>query len=244
MLPNFHRLLLPVLAAVCNAAASETAVAGAGARHTFESAGRAPDGRVQYVFTTRGNAVTNTVFMGGFVGGRQLLGYAPGTKTLTLSGPGGKELALATGGSFTQSAASPAASGETGEAGAVASCGSPPQNAVVKTVSVSLSQPVLHLGAGGVSSTSISGAGGISAGSVSLGAPVRRVSVSRAEGGATGVVTVKPNEYFFGTQYMYPTRFEVGTYTTTGANGAVVAVPFVVPRDFRTHSHGIQGTNK
>jgi len=182
---------------------------------------------VQYLFTTQNNAVTNTVFMGGFLGGRQLLGYAPDKRTLTLSGTGNNELSLAIGGSFTQSATASVATAETTGDTAVAGCGTLPQNAVVAAVAVS--NPVIHLGSRSVSASSL------------LGAPVRRTVVSRAEGGGTGVATVQPNEYFFGTQYMYPTRFEVGSYTTTGANGGVVSVPYVVPRDFRVYNHGVQG---
>jgi len=230
--PRFFLLLPVAFAALCRGAEPVAAVvASPAARHTFDSVRRAPDGRVQYLFTTRDAAVTNTVFMGGFVGGRQLLGYEPNTRTLTLSGSGGRELSLAAGGSFTQP--STAGSTETAGSDAVASCGTLPQNAVVTVVSAST--PVVHLGSRGASLSSAA-AGTI----VHMGAPVRRVTVS----GGTGVTTVQPSEYLFGTQYMYPTRFEVGTYTTTGANGGVVAVPFVVPRDFRTGGYGVQGTSK
>jgi len=245
---------LVALAALCHGRAPATdepkpVVASPAARHTFDSVRRAPDGRVQYLFTTQNAGVTNAVFMGGYLGGRQLLGCEPTKRTLTLSGSGGggNELSLAVGGSFAPSAASTAA--ETAGSDVVASCATPPHNAAEKTVFLAASTPVIHLGSRGVSATTLSGAGGISAGSVSagsfsLGAPVRRVVVSRDEGGGTGAVGVKPNEYFFGTQYMFPTRFEVGTYTTTGANGGIVSVPYVIPRDFRVRTHGVRGENK
>ena len=246
-MPRASCLFLLAFVAVCQGAGPAAEAAAAAARHTFDSVRRAPDGRVEYVFTSRNAGVTNTVHMGGFLGGRQLLGYVPNTKTLTLSAPGGGELALAVGGSFAPSAASTAA--ETAGSDVVASCATPPHNAAEKTVFLAASTPVIHLGSRGVSATTLSGAGGISAGSVSagsfsLGAPVRRVVVSRDEGGGTGAVGVKPNEYFFGTQYMFPTRFEVGTYTTTGANGGIVSVPYVIPRDFRVRTHGVRGENK
>ena len=231
---------------LCHGVGSATppapAVANAAVRHTFDSVKRAPDGRVQYVFTAQNNAVTNTVFMGGFLGGRQLLGYTPDKRTLTLSAPGNGELLLAVGGSFTQSAASSAPTAETSGSGVVASCGTLPQASTVTLTAAS--NPVIHLGSSRNVASTTAGGGSVSAGSISLGAPVRRVVVSRGEGGGTGVVTVKPNEYFFGTQYMFPTRFEVGTYTTTGANGSIVSVPYVVPRDFRTFNHGTQGKNQ
>jgi len=199
-----------------------------GARHTFDSVKRAPDGRVQYLFTTRDAAVTNTVYMGGHIGGRQLLGYAPNTRTLTLSAPGGGELALATGASFTQSApVAPAANtGETASPAGVASCGTPPR-AGAAVASAATPPAVIYTGARSSASAS---------------ATARRVVVSRDA--QSNAVTLQPNEYFFGTQYMYPTRFEVGSYTTTGPNGRVVAVPYVIPRDFRVGGMGAQGSNK
>jgi len=226
-------LLIVACAALCHGQTpATTVVASPAVRHTFDSVKRAPDGRVQYIFTSQNSAVTNEVFMGGFLGGRQLLGYAPDTRTLTLSGSRGNELSLAVGGSFTQPAS--AATAETAGSDVVASCGTLPQNAVVTVVSAS--NPVIHLGARGASTSAALGTSGI----VSMGPATRRVVVS----GGTGVTTVQPSEYTFGTQYMYPTRFEVGTYTTPGANGGVVSIPYVVPRDFRMGGYSIQGTSK
>ena len=215
-------------AAACLGQVSTNAVASPGARHTFDSIGRAPDGRLQYLFTTGDPVVTNRVFMGGSIGGRQLLGYTPNTRSLTLSGPGGREMVLAKGASFTQSLPKPRPQEPAQDAGASATTTAP---CLPYTTA-----PVLVY----------SGASGATAGGAVKAAATRGVGktvITRS--GGSNVVTLQPNEYFFGTQYMYPTRFEVKTFTfPTANNGTVTSFPVVVPGDFRVGGYGIQGSQR
>ena len=209
-------LMLLVGAMLCHAQTPATTNAP---RHTFAGFDRVPDGRLRYLFTTQDPGVTNHVFMGGSIGGRQLLGYSSQSATLTLSASGGGELLLATGASFTEKQHAPRE--HTTEA--VAKVPALPQ----ETASVAL--PVVSARAA----------------YIDLG---RGSATTRATTTTTTLATpalgnaVRQNDFFFGTEYMYPTRFEVKTFPYASPDGRVqYYYPVVIPRDFRSSTWGVRG---
>jgi len=107
-------MLLPLVPMLALAQTPATNTASA-VRHVFNGTARAPDGRLQYLFTTENPTATNRVFMGESIGGRQLLAWSPNTRELTLATASGNQTRLAAGESFTQQKPNPPVVASTGD---------------------------------------------------------------------------------------------------------------------------------
>ena len=59
----------------------------------------------------------------------------------------------------------------------------------------------------------------------------------------SGLGAPRKNEFFFGTEYLYPTSFEVKSYPMAMRDGRIIMVPVVVPGNFRPYRSGTGGKN-
>ena len=206
--------------AACHAQSLATADNASAVRFVFNGFERAPDGRLVYLFLTQNAAETNRVFMGESLGGRQLLGFSPATRKLTVATANGSQTLLAKGDSFLFTPAP-----QTQTASLVASAQTLPQGgaSIVSHSQNEIRNSVTEL-------------------TVSRSAMVAVPSVAAANRGR-GVV--HQNDFYFGKEFMYPTRFEIRTFPyTIPGSGVQYRYPVVIPRDFRTGHSGVQGTTR
>jgi len=111
--------------AACHAQTNNTSAV----RFVYNGFERAPDGRLVYLFTSQNAGVTNRVFMGESIAGRQLLSFSASTRKLALAGSSGSQL-LGVGDSFIFNPVL-----QTQTASSVASVTDSPQGVVVSSVS-------------------------------------------------------------------------------------------------------------
>jgi len=207
-------ILLLGIFLTCAACHAQTNNASA-ARFVYSGFERAPDGRLVYLFTSHNASVTNRVFMGESIAGRQLLSFSASTRKLTLAGAGGQTL-LSAGDSFVFTPA--------------------PQTSATLSVASRADSP--QGGAGIVSHSQNEIRNSVTELTVSRSAVVA-VPAPRGRG------VVHQNDFFFGKDFMYPTSFRVRTFPVANPDGNVqFHYPVVVPGNFRTGHWGVQGTTR
>jgi len=202
--------------AACHAQNLATTNNASAVRFVFNGFERAPDGRLVYLFMSQNAAETNRVFMGETIGGHQLLGFSPSARKLTLANSNGRQILFGAGDSFVF-------------------------NPVPQTQAASVVASAANLPQGGASIVSHS--------QNEIRNSVTDLTVSRSAMVAVPSVRgrgfVHQNDFFFGKDFMYPTRFEVTTFPfAMPGSGVQYRYPVVIPRDFRTGHWGMQGTTR